>query len=95
MGGEKASVWFEYLLSYYNNRHFITEKGIDLTTNVETITKMIEEKYKVQLVNNYIDLEEVTLYPQEVFCPMNYGNKELHMTPNTHCIHHFSGSWLS
>lgn len=93
IGGEKGSKWIGYLMSYYNDRHFVTEKGFDLTTNVAAITEMTEQKFHICLENKYIDLEEVTLYPQEVFCPLDWDTGYRNITRNTYCIHKFSGSW--
>lgn len=94
MGGEKGNSWYEYLLSYYDNRHFVTEKGLDLTTNCVIISKMTFAKFGHAFMNGYHDFKDVTFYPQEVFCPINLTTKELNTTKNTHCIHWFSGSWI-
>lgn len=93
MGGEKGNFWFKYLLSYYDNRHFITDKGLDTTTNCKIISRMTFDKIGKKLRNGYYDLSDVTIYPQEVFCPLDWDTKEVNLTSNTYCIHWFSGSW--
>ena len=42
---------------------------------------------KIEKVNN------VTIYPIEYFCPMNYYTGEIKITPNTYSIHKYSMSW--
>ena len=94
MGGEKNSKYMEYLLSYYDGRHFLTDSGYDLTTNVFTITDMTYRKYNVRPETDFLRVDgEFTMYPREVFCPINYMTGEIGQTENTYAIHRFSGSW--
>ena len=85
---------FKELLEEYDNLHFIRSNGsLDLTTNVTRITNTCL-KYgfvpnnKLQTVNGF------TLLPCDYLCPKDLETKELHVTENTLCIHHFDGSWL-
>lgn len=97
MGSEKHGEWVEYLLSYYDSRHFIKPDGSpDVTTNVTTITNMTKEKYKIRLDNTYQDIKgALTIYPKDYFCPKSYATNEISLTENTVCIHHFKASWHS
>lgn len=97
MGAEKKNIWIEYLLQYYDNKHFIGEDGsIDKTTNVTTITNMTKEKYNIKLDNTYQVLSGgLVIYPNEYFSPKNYKNGQIKLTKKTYCIHHFNGSWHS
>lgn len=60
----------EYLLSYYDDKYFRNENGsFDTTTNVTTITKMVKDKYDIELNNTFQILEITMLYfPFEYFC---------------------------
>ncbi len=95
IGAEKESSWISYLLSYYYNSHFILEDGsMNFTTNVQTITNMTKEKYKVDLVGNLLDIKDVVaIYPKEYFCPKEYETGKIRITNNTYTIHHFDASW--
>lgn len=95
MGAEKESSWISYLLNYYDNSHFILEDGsMNFTTNVQTITNMTKEKYKVDLVGNLLDIKDVVaIYPKEYFCPKEYETGKIKITENTYTIHHFNASW--
>lgn len=82
------------LLDYYTDRHFIKPDGtLDTTTNVETITRMTKEKYKLVLNNTFQLTEDVVFYPNDYFCPKSYDTGKINLTENTYVIHHFSGSW--
>lgn len=36
---------------------------------------------------------DITIYPHEFFAPINVISNKLHITPNTHAIHWYMGSW--
>lgn len=96
MGSEQDGEWVRYLLSYYDNRHFLQENGQpDMTTNVTTITNMTKEKYQIHLDNSYQTIENIlTLFPKDYFCPKSYETGEINLTERTVCIHHFNASWF-
>ncbi len=97
MASEKNGEWVKYLLSYYDNKHFLLPDGKpDLTTNVTAITNMTCWKYKIQPNNTFQQIDGVlALYPKDYFCPKNYETGEIVLTENTVCIHHFNASWHS
>jgi len=96
MGGEKNNEWIEYLLTYYNDRHFVKENGgFDVTTNVVTITEMTKQKYPMRFDNKKYSIPEVvTFFPKDYFAPKSPGDKHYTITENTVGIHHFDGSWM-
>ena len=95
MGSVKGGEWVKYLLSYYDNRHFIKADGTyDVTTNVITITNMTRQRYHIALNNSLQIMNGVlTLYPKDYFCPKSYQTGEINLTGNTVSIHHFNASW--
>lgn len=93
MASCKGHPFFEKLLKYYENRHFVKENGeLDLKTNVYTITE-------IALNNGFVPNNQkqtvcgVTYYPNDYFCPKDYSTGIVFDTKNTVCIHHFNGSW--
>lgn len=96
MGSVAGNEWIEYLLSYYDGRHFIKKDGsLDLTTNVETITNMTCEKYHITLDNKFqIFGHNMCLYPFVYLCAKRHSDGTIHATENTYTIHHFAGSWV-
>ena len=96
MGSEQAGRWAENELKYYHDRHFIKPDGrLDLTTNVEIITKNLTSDGFL-LNNSYQEHKGIiVMYPCEYFCPISPLDRKLRLTGNSYTIHHFSGSWLS
>lgn len=96
MASEKNGKWATEMLDYYNNRPFILENNeIDLTTNVEIISKIMKQK-GIELNNTFQSIENyIVFYPSDYFCPKSYVSEKINITPNTVCIHHFAGSWYS
>lgn len=96
MASEKGGKWAKDNLAYYNNRHFLkADGGVDLTTNVETITNyMLPLGLKQN--NTFQDFPGlITFYPKDYFCPKSYQDGQIYLTENTHTIHHFAGSWIT
>lgn len=95
MASEKGGLWITNLLDLYDNRSFYHADGsLDLTTNVESITQFMKNK-GITIQNSFQDIEGYcTIFPSEYFCPKSWLTKEMNITPNTYCIHHFAGSWI-
>lgn len=94
MGCKKNNKLFKELLDYYDNRHFIKEDGtFDLSTNTVIITNILLKKgYKRN--NKYQKKNNLTLYPTDYFCPIDFETKKMNKTKNTATIHWFNGSWI-
>ena len=39
--------------------------------------------------------QDVTVFPPEYFCPVDFRTGEMKLTHNTFSIHHFSASWVT
>lgn len=96
MASEKGGRWAKENLDYYNDKHFIKDDGtMDVTTNVQTITKIMLP-YGLKQDNSYQDFPGlITFYPKDYFCPKSYKDGKIYTTKNTVTIHHFAGSWLT
>lgn len=96
IAAEKENPWIKKNLDYYQDRSFIKEDGtMDVTTNVVTLTNITKNIYKEFKLNNQLQtLKDLTIYPKDYFCPIDYNTQTTNPTKNTHAIHHFSGSWL-
>lgn len=93
MAAEKGSKWAKDNLDYYNNRYFIVNGQMDLTTNITTITNNLK-KHGLKCNNTFQDFGDyITIYPKDFFCPKSYIDGKIYLTENTHTIHHFAGSW--
>lgn len=97
MGACRDNAWIGFLLSYYDRAHFLKPDGTyDMTTNVETITRMTKEKYGLTLDGKFqIFDSNNSLLPFDYLCAKSWKSGRLMTTKNTYTIHHFNGSWLS
>lgn len=95
MGAEKGHEWIKLLLDYYENRHFIVNGKMDMTTNVDIISALTRLFYDIKLNNQNQELKNgLFFYSNDYFCPKNYVTEKIELTENTHAIHHFADSWL-
>lgn len=95
MASEIDGVWVNLMLKYYDNKSFIGPDGNpDLLSNVTIITNMMSE-YGFIPNNEFQTCNGIFhLYPRDYFCPKDQATLQVLNTSNTHCIHHFNGSWL-
>lgn len=86
------------LLNDYKDRHFIKADGsLDLTTNVEVITRLTVERYQITLdgtITVFGKDNKMALLPFDYLCAKSLETGQVNRTDNTYTIHHFSGSWL-
>ena len=95
MASVEKFTFFEELLHEYDDIEFVRPDGsYDFTTNVSRITKKCEQ-YGFVMNNEYQTIDGFDVYPQEYFCPKDYETKNLKLTNNSVCVHHFDGSWKS
>lgn len=93
MAAEQGNAFIEILLRDYDNRPFLNVDGTpDLTTNVDTITRLAVEK-GLRLNNELQSVGDFMFYPFDYFCPKDFRTLKVHITKNTVAIHHFAGSW--
>lgn len=86
---------YKKILDAYEKRHFVKPDGYaDNTTIVQFVTGILCE-YGLKNTHKIQDIEEIYIYPEEYFCPLNYYTGQLCITENTRSIHHYTGSWLS
>ncbi|MDY3225399.1 MAG: glycosyltransferase [Candidatus Faecousia sp.] len=90
---EKNFPLFREFLAYYDHASFLRPDGTpDTTTNVEILTRLCLEKSLV--CNDRLQtVAGLTIYPKEVFCPVDFDTRVLKKTRKTVAIHWFSGSW--
>ena len=94
MASEAHGEWVSEMLDAYQDRHFILPDGkMDMTTNVQFITKHMCEN---GLVLNGLeqDYKDLHVFPVEYFCPRQTTG-EYCQTNNTYCDHLGMGSWTT
>lgn len=95
MASEKHGEWAQEMLTYYvDDRHFVLPDGtLDMTTNVAIIGGMMQKNGFI-MKNGYQLYKDgiMHLFPKDYFCPKGRTGI-VTLTENSHCIHHFNGSW--
>lgn len=93
-GAEKYNPIVGKLLQEYLNVHFVKENGsYDIIPCPQKNTKpLLELGYKFSGVQVW-RIAEVTIYPPEYFCPLNYETGILKKTSKTISIHLYNASW--
>ena len=77
----------------YENIACIKEDGsFDQTTCPVFQTEFLLKK-GLRKDNSLQEIDGLTIFPIEYFCPKNSHSGEIHLTKNTYSIHHFDGSW--
>lgn len=92
-GAEKGNPVIGELLQQYNG-HFQLAEGI--FDSVPCPRKNTEPFYQYGYKPGGTEIwtaENVTVYPAEYFCPMNYDTGSTKITSNTYSIHHFLALW--
>lgn len=91
MASESDGKWVSEQLGFYENRHFIIDNKLDLTTNVQFITAKMCENGFVQNGKEQ-DYKDLHVFPVEYFSPRRTTG-EYFRTENTYCDHKGLGSW--
>ncbi len=95
LGSEPGHPWIKSLLDYYNDLAFVKDDGsLNNKPNTFIVTRLARKELNLQLDGSGQNLAgDVQVYPMTFFSPKNYRTGNIHLTSDTHAIHHFSGSW--
>ena len=83
------------ILDFYESHHYIYPDGHREQITIVKIVTDILKKHGLKSSDSPIEIEGITIYPWEYFCPVEFLNPKLEITDNTRTIHHYSASWMS
>lgn len=89
--------WMKLLLKLYEDRHFIAKDGrTNIAINSRLATEQLVTEYGL-VCNDELQVLEggIKVYPSDYFYPLDYRTGEIELTPNSYCIHYYSGTWES
>ncbi len=90
---EKGFPLFREFMAHYDTAQFLLPDGShDITTNVQVLTDLCK-KYGLVPDGTFQVVNGFAVYPQKVFCPVDYDTEKLHKTRKTVTIHWFASSW--
>lgn len=84
---------YKELLDVYDDKHLFSAFGKIGETIVDITSKIMQKKGLKRQDDGFLHCGEITIYPEEYFCPKNYYTGELTITPNTCAIHHYTATW--
>lgn len=94
LGVEPGNKLYEKILESYKNKHLFDFKGLITETVVGIVTKLLTCNQKVLDLRQICEIEGVTIYPSDYFCPIIAYTGEMNITENTRSIHHYTATWM-
>ena len=95
IGSEKGNKIIKEFLDYYEERSFYDENGkMDLTPNPYPFTAICK-RHGLILKDVKQELDEISIFSHDYFCPYNPSKDVLEVTANTYTIHYFNAEWMS
>jgi len=91
-GACKGHPTVKAMRDYYDELSFI-ENGIPNLTPAPIINTAVLKKMGYLFSNHVVHACDMTIFPSEYLCPINYDTGDLELTENTYSIHHYSASW--
>ncbi len=93
MGAEPGMPFYETVLHHYRTLDFETPEGIQLPgTVVKHVTDCLLDE-GLRLEDAMQTIAGITIYPNEVFNPLDDATGRLNITPSTRSIHHYAKTW--
>ena len=96
MAAKKDAEWIDTLFKYYDVRHFVKKKKMDLTTLPVIQTILLHKFYGVKYKNKMQVIDnQLTVFPNDYLAPKDYTTEITTITDNTITIHKFAATWFS
>lgn len=86
---------YEQILDVYKNKHLFSFKGLITETVVGIVTRLLLDKKNDFNLMNICNIEGITIYPNDYFCPIIALTGEMKITENTRSIHHYTATWVN
>lgn len=94
LGAEKGNPVLKSIFDYYKTLRFLNVDGEKNPGTVVThTTHVLSELYGLKSSNDIQELQGITIYPMDYFCPFDDLTGVLCPTENTRSIHWFAKTW--
>jgi hypothetical protein len=95
-GAEAGNPVLKTLMESYETLSFLKPDGTpDLTPSPRLNTDTLVKNCGLIPDGSYQELDGITVFPIEYFCPKSFEDGVIRKTKNTYSIHHFDASWFS
>ena len=85
----------EHLELYNDIDYRLPDGSYNRTPSPQYTTKVLEDHGLDRKKNTTQNLDEITIYSDDFFCPKSFATGLIKKTNNTYSIHQFDGSWYS
>ena len=85
--------FYKKVLDDYESSHFVTWDGKYTGNICGKVSNLLFSSDKRNNIDGFLNVEDIFVYPDEYFCPVNYYTGECHITDNTRTIHHYTATW--
>ena len=83
------------IMDYYEHNHYILPDGTLQQIPIVPITTNVLKKHGLKISDSPLQLNDMTIYPWEYFCPIEYLSNKCEISNNTRTIHHYTATWMS
>lgn len=94
-GAEKYHPFLKENMLPYEEENFIQADGTFKPPICVKVTTGLLSNYGLKKENRIQQIQGVTIYPTDYFCPLKMGTNKLMITNNTYSIHHYAASWYT
>ena len=94
VGAIKGHPILKSILEIYENMSFIQADGSLNLKSCPVIQSEVMEEYGFKRNGEFQVRDNVAVFPQEFFCPINSGKCYGRITEYSHSIHHYAASWI-
>lgn len=91
-GAVKGHSTIKLMRDHYDELSFLKDGEMNLTPAPRINTSVLM-KLGYKFSEQVTDTCDMTIFPSEYLCPVNYNTDELTVTDKTYSIHHYTASW--
>ena len=94
-GAEKGNPVIKANLDVYEEILFTADNGSIDEIACPIITTSVLEQVGLERKDVFQQLQEITIYPTSIFCPMLFSDGTAELKEDTVSIHHYAASWTT
>jgi len=95
-GAEKGNRFiYEHMCLYDNLRFVLPDGSFNRLPSPQYTTQLLVERGYDKERGGKQTIGDLTIYPEEYFCPKSFATGSMQKTRNTFSIHHYDASWYT
>lgn len=93
-GAEAGNPVIKAMLDDYAEKSFLDSRGNLNLTPCPAYQTNVLKNLGLKLENKQQNLDYITIFPTDYFCPVNYSTGKISITSHTYSIHHYLATWM-